>query len=180
MNKHRDDLNAVRNRILLDEKEYLDKQYAQQVANYNRQIKEAKTKGEQAGLAYAMAYGDAWAMWNKSHNLSELEDLGYLSSGVTTDPSGRKTRVYVANLSSGGYTGKGGKYEVADDVQVHRGEYVLPQEMVDQTTGTPKAMGNNITINLSGTFATSDSERRKVAQQIVAALEQTNYARLGA
>ena len=99
---------------------------------------------------FRKTYGDNW--WNEGHR------QGYWANG--------------------GYTGAGGKYEVAGIV--HKGEYVLPQEMVDQTTGTPKAMGNNITINLSGTFATSDSERRKVAQQIVAALEQTNYARLGA
>lgn len=80
--------------------------------------------------------------------------------------------------ANGGYTGPGGKWEVADDIVVHRGEYVLPQEMVDQTTHLPKSMGN-ITINVSGTFATSATERRKVAQDIVNALGQTNYARLG-
>lgn len=80
--------------------------------------------------------------------------------------------------ANGGYTGPGGKWEVADDIIVHRGEYVLPQEMVDQTTHLPKNMGN-ITINVSGTFATSATERRKVAQDIVNALGQTNYARLG-
>lgn len=78
--------------------------------------------------------------------------------------------------ASGGYTGEGGVNEVAGIV--HKGEYVLPQEMVDQTTHLPKSMGN-ITINVSGTFATSATERRKVAQDIVNALGQTNYARLG-
>lgn len=79
--------------------------------------------------------------------------------------------------ASGGYTGEGGPNEVAGIV--HKGEYVLPQNMVDQTTHMPKNMGN-ITINVSGTFATSAMERRKVAEDIVAALQQTNYARLGA
>ena len=78
--------------------------------------------------------------------------------------------------AEGGFTGRGDKYEVAGIV--HRGEYVLPQEMVDQSTGVPK-IGGNITINVNGTFATSDLERRKVAEQIVQALNQTNYARLG-
>ena len=40
--------------------------------------------------------------------------------------------------SSGGYTGAGGKYEVAGIV--HRGEYVVPKEQVNQTTGLPYYM----------------------------------------
>lgn len=179
LNKHRDDLNAVRNRILLDEKEYLDKQYNQQVANYNRQIVNAKQKGKEAAEEYANAYSkyiQSVSPERVEFNTAE----GTVVSRVVKDSKGNNIRIYSLSekYSDGGYTGTGGKDEVAGIV--HRGEYVLPQEMVDQTTGTPKAMGNNITINLSGTFATSDSERRKVAQQIVAALEQTNYARLGA
>ena len=179
LNKHRDDLNAVRNRILLDEKEYLDKQYNQQVANYNRQIANAKQKGKEAAEEYANAYSkyiQSVSPERVEFNTAE----GTVVSRVIKDKNGNNIRIYSLSekYSDGGYTGAGGKDEVAGIV--HRGEYVLPQEMVDQTTGTPKAMGNNITINLSGTFATSDSERRKVAQQIVAALEQTNYARLGA
>lgn len=37
---------------------------------------------------------------------------------------------------SGGYTGKGNKFEVAG--LVHRGEYVVPKHGVDQSTGLPK------------------------------------------
>lgn len=79
----------------------------------------------------------------------------------------------------GGFTGRGGVNEVAG--VVHKGEYVLPQEMVDQNTGLPKSMGTTvININLSGTFATSAAERRKVADQIVAAINQNNKSRLEA
>lgn len=97
---------------------------------------------------YKQKYGDRW--WEEGHR-----------QGMWAE---------------GGFTGRGDKYEVAGIV--HRGEYVLPQEMVDQSTGMPK-IGGNITINVNGTFATSDLERRKVAEQIVQALNQTNYARLG-
>jgi len=38
--------------------------------------------------------------------------------------------------SSGGFTGKGGKHEPAGIV--HKGEYVIPKEGVDQKTGLPK------------------------------------------
>lgn len=80
--------------------------------------------------------------------------------------------------STGGYTGSGDPNDIAG--VVHKNEYVLPAHMVDQKTGTPKKMGDNITINVNGVFATSASERRRVADQIVAALQQTNQARLGA
>lgn len=40
-----------------------------------------------------------------------------------------------AGYSSGGYTGRGGKYEAAG--VVHRGEFVVPQEGVNQATGLP-------------------------------------------
>ncbi len=86
-------------------------------------------------------------------------------------------------FSVGGFTGRGGKYEVAGIV--HRGEYVLPQEMVNQNTGTPKwdkinrttTNHQTININISGTFATSAIERRKVAEQIVQAINQAQKAK---
>lgn len=41
------------------------------------------------------------------------------------------------NYASGGYTGRGGKYEPAGIV--HRGEYVVPKQYVNQSTGLPYA-----------------------------------------
>lgn len=41
----------------------------------------------------------------------------------------------LRGYASGGYTGQGGKYEPAG--VVHRGEYVVPSQHVDQRTGTP-------------------------------------------
>lgn len=81
-------------------------------------------------------------------------------------------------FASGGYTGYGNSDEIAG--LVHKGEYVLPQEMVDQNTGTPKSLGNTFVININGTFATSAAERRKVADQIVQAINQNNKSRLEA
>ena len=86
-------------------------------------------------------------------------------------------------FSVGGFTGRGDKYEPAGIV--HRGEYVLPQEMVNQNTGTPKwdkinrttTNHQTINININGTFATSAIERRKVAEQIVQAINQSQKAK---
>lgn len=41
------------------------------------------------------------------------------------------------NFATGGYTGPGGKYEPAG--VVHRGEYVVPSQYVNQSTGLPNA-----------------------------------------
>lgn len=43
-----------------------------------------------------------------------------------------------AGWADGGYTGAGGKYDVAG--VVHRGEYVIPKEQVNQSTGMPYYM----------------------------------------
>ena len=81
-------------------------------------------------------------------------------------------------FATGGYTGQGSPNEVAG--VVHKGEYVLPQEMVDQNTGTPKSLGNTYNIYVEGVFATSAAERRRVADQIVTAINQNNKSRLEA
>lgn len=54
-------------------------------------------------------------------------------------------RTELAQFSGGGYTGPGGKYEPAGIV--HRGEYVVPANMVNQNTGLPyaDALGRFIT-----------------------------------
>jgi hypothetical protein len=64
-----------------------------------------------------------------------------------TSPSGAQAiqnqiAAWTAKLNSGnywggGFTGRGGKYEAAG--VVHRGEYVIPKEYVNQSTGLPYA-----------------------------------------
>lgn len=81
--------------------------------------------------------------------------------------------------ADGGYTGQGSKYEVAG--VVHKGEYVIPKEQVNQTTGQPKAFGGvNVNITMNGAFATSAVERRKFAQDIRNELNNIDFAKLGA
>lgn len=52
----------------------------------------------------------------------------------------------AAGFADGGFTGRGAKNDVAG--VVHRGEYVIPKEGVDQSTGLPKAGGD--TFNMYG------------------------------
>lgn len=47
--------------------------------------------------------------------------------------------------ATGGYTGRGPDNEVAG--LVHKGEYVLPQSQVDQSTGLPKMQSSGVTVN---------------------------------
>lgn len=56
---------------------------------------------------------------------------------------------YKGGFASGGYTGQGGTNEVAG--VVHKGEYVLPKDQVDQFSGLPKNTGGQI-INKSVTI----------------------------
>lgn len=46
-------------------------------------------------------------------------------------------RLATGNYYTGGFTGRGGKYEPAGIV--HKGEYVIPKHMVNQSTGLPYA-----------------------------------------
>ena len=58
---------------------------------------------------------------------------GDTSFRIAVGPGGQGGQVFA----TGGYTGAGGKYEPAGIV--HRGEYVVPKNQVDQSTGLPYA-----------------------------------------
>lgn len=71
----------------------------------------------------------------------------------------------TGGFAAGGFTGYGSPNDVAG--VVHKGEFVLPQNMVDQSTGTPKVGGGiNITIQ-AGALMGNDVEARKFAQLIM-------------
>lgn len=70
-----------------------------------------------------------------------------------------------AQFATGGFTGQGGSNEVAGIV--HKGEYVLPQNMVNQSTGTPK-IGETINISINaGAFMGSQQDARRYAKYIM-------------
>jgi hypothetical protein len=64
-------------------------------------------------------------------------------------PAGQLENITGLNVSpfqSGGFTGRGPANETAGIV--HRGEYVIPKDQVDQSTGLPKVTNNrSVTIN---------------------------------
>lgn len=73
-------------------------------------------------------------------------------------------------FATGGFTGKGGANEVAG--VVHKGEFVLPKSQVDQSTGTPKGMGGNVSVNVNiGLYAGTEMEKRKIATDLFRSLQ---------
>lgn len=66
----------------------------------------------------------------------ETKGLGQ-SSGILTQIRALRDKINSGSYYSGGFTGRGGKYDPAGIV--HRGEYVVPKEQVNQRTGLPYA-----------------------------------------
>lgn len=92
---------------------------------------------------------------------------------------GRLGRVHIPRMYNGGIVEPGGRIIRAGDGG--EDEWVVPESkmasLVDKIGGSA---GQNITINISGVFATSPAEQRKVAQQIADQLEIINRSRMGA
>jgi hypothetical protein len=93
---------------------------AEIVINTQRRLVAARAAGEVAGIIAAAAGPAALAAWRASQAIKSLLILG----------EGAASAAVIASqgFAEGGYTGHGGKYEPAG--VVHRGEYVLPQEVV--------------------------------------------------
>lgn len=71
-----------------------------------------------------------------------------------------KVRDVIPGFASGGFTGRGGKYDVAG--LVHKGEYVVPKEQVNQNTGMPYAMGGGaMHIEIHGNVVNETPEAAK-------------------
>jgi TP901 family phage tail tape measure protein len=102
------------------------------------------------------------------------DQFASIGSSITGGIKGALKAAKIPGFSSGGYTGAGSKDEVAG--VVHRGEYVVPKDQVDQATGLPKGMGGGggITINFNGpaymrTNDEAENTGRILARQLSAA-----------
>lgn len=67
--------------------------------------------------------------------------IGKVGSDISGAVSGALHKIHIPGFATGGFTGTGGANQVAG--VVHKGEYVVPQSQVDQSTGLPKAMGGS-------------------------------------
>jgi tape measure domain-containing protein len=76
-----------------------------------------------------------------------------------------KVKDVIPGFASGGYTGRGGVNEVAGIV--HKGEYVVPQSMVDQSSGMPKmGVTNNRSVTIQNVNLGSAAAVREFFEEI--------------
>lgn len=78
-------------------------------------------------------------IWAKTVQMRAQLAGGFIADAIRTSvEAGRMSaNLKSGNYYTGGYTGRGGKYEPAG--VVHRGEYVVPKKDVNQRTGLPYA-----------------------------------------
>ncbi len=177
LNKHREDILAVRNVMLRDEIENLQYSRDAQLASLEEQKRDIVSKLTSAGAEAGRSSAEAF---NKAFGAEGIYFDKATKYNVQT-VGGKK--YVVPEFDTGGFTGQGGKYEPAGIV--HKGEYVLPKEQVNQSTGLPKASaaggGQNVTVNLSmnGVMTSSPSEMRAVSVKIAKYINEAITAKGG-
>lgn len=194
LRKHRQDVLGVRNVMLLDEIDSLKKQRDQQLQSLRQQKQDIISQLSQAGSIAGARSGSAFkSRFIKSVELSR-KDAERVFAGLGPgekiykqtykDENGKKVEVITGTFASGGYTGPGGKNDVAGIV--HAGEYVLPKEQVNQATGMPdwskiNAPSQTVTVNLSlsGVMTSSKSDERAVATRIAKLINEAVRAKTG-
>lgn len=181
--KHREDVLSVRNVILRDEIENLKRSRDEQLRSLEQQkadmINQLSSAGAQAGQAAGNAYKAALL---STTNLTDAESRQVFGIGggirqTYRRADGKTEEVLTTRFATGGYTGRGGKYEPAGIV--HKGEYVLPKEQVDQATGLPKVSSGgtsqsiNVSVNMSGVMTSNKADERAIAVRFAKLLNQT-------
>ena len=98
---------------------------------------------------------------------------------------GKIGRISLGRMASGGIVPStaGGRLILAGEGG--QDEWVVPESkmasMIEQINErTNSGVGGGVTINVFGTFATSEAEQRRVAEQIYDKLQEINKARMGA
>lgn len=103
------------------------------------QVGAAVDEGAATRAGQRAAFLEQYAYWNTQANPANAPGKAagyYMRAGQLA--ASFWGRASALNYYSGGYTGAGGKYEPAGIV--HRGEYVVPKEQVNQRTGMPYFM----------------------------------------
>ena len=101
------------------------------------------------------------------------------AAGYISEINRLRDVINSGNYASGGFTGRGGKYDPAG--VVHKGEFVIPKQMVNQSTGLPyaDAMGRIIQGYAGGGFV-SAAPTVKVQSGGMVELSPTDRALLAA
>jgi hypothetical protein len=109
--------------------------------------------------------------------------ISSVGNKVGDSVKGALSKLHVPGFAEGGFTGSGGINDVAG--VVHKGEYVLPQSAVDQSTGMPKIMmggggGGSTVINISvnaGAYMGNQNDARKYAMEVFKSLQDIAASR---
>lgn len=117
-----------------------------------------------------------WAFDQIKRGIREVEDaFNRVKGAVTGAPKaiggGAKSLFKALTpFAEGGFTGQGASNDIAG--VVHKGEYVLPPSMVDQSRGLPKIGGQTVNVSVNvGVYAGSEVEKRKLAAELYRALQ---------
>jgi len=176
----------------------------------NEFVAKAKASGSAAGNSYGVAYAeatlaaaqkaerDATNAAKKGQNerlMIQINDLKKLKAQAGTPEQIKQLNQSIADVqsrilldshgkayASGGFTGRGRKYDVAG--VVHKGEYVFPQSQVNQSTGLPYTQMSSPSFFSGGASATSSGmmmvslspEDRGLLRQIGGSGEVVLYA----
>ena len=104
--------------------------------------KSKHVKANQEQTAALQAQRDMLADINKRLDGLNGKTVHYTINGteMVARNYGEHGTVHSGKFWTGGFTGRGGKYEPAG--VVHKGEFVIPKELVDQNTGMPNLFKN--------------------------------------
>lgn len=227
LNKHREEILSVRNVMLLDEIQTLQKQRDEQIKSLEQQKSDAVSSNMSAGSSAGAAFGDTFSTKiNESLNRAKLDmqnsagnpdlirslqnnfqhnwernggdfwkpmkdsfrETWGLLSGSMEIKNGKIVfkpgQAGGGGWADGGFTGRGGKYQPAGIV--HAGEYVLPKEQVNQTTGMPdwEKLGGtsqsiSVNVSLSGVMTSSRSDERAIATRIAKHINEAVKSKTG-
>lgn len=155
LEKHKDEVKSVRDVILRDEIESLRRSRDEQLRNLQQQKADTLSNSQQTYNGLASQNESYLKEIERQQKIARLKaEIAQMEmqkkagpdfqSGNFLSDYGRAIGKYGPlalfgkgwAYADGGFTGRGGKYEPAGIV--HRGEYVLPKESVDQSTGLPK------------------------------------------
>lgn len=100
-------------------------------------IRTAFDEGAIAKAARAAYLQAQIAAWQLTLNQAVAAGADNNAKRALDNIASLQARLNSGNYASGGFTGRGGKYEPAGIV--HRGEFVVPQQYVNQSTGLPYA-----------------------------------------
>lgn len=104
-------------------------QLQNQISSLTRQINDAITRRNQFQSAVRGMPGGA----TRNALLVEIDTLNRTISSLSQQRA--RLEAQLRSFATGGFTGRGGKFEPAGIV--HRGEFVVPKEFVNQRTGMP-------------------------------------------